>query len=204
MKVLIVFYSQYGHTRKLAESVAEGARAVAGAEVVLRRVAEFPDVEKATANSEHAKKEREAQKNIPVATLDDLRAADAVIWGSPTRYGNMTAQMKQFIDSTAQLWLKGELEGKPAAVFTSTSTTHGGQESTLLSMMIPLFHLGMIVLGVPYSTPGMLHVEGRGATPYGASVLAGGRNELEPKAEDLAIGAALGRRVAEVTKKLRG
>lgn len=204
MKILIVFYSQWGHTRKLAQAVAEGAGGVAGAEVVLRRVAEFPEVEQQTKDSEHARKERDAQKDIPVATLDDLRAADAVIWGSPTRYGAMTAQLKRFIDTTAQLWLKGELEGKPGAVFTSTSTTHGGQETTLISMMIPLLHLGQIIVGVPYSTPGMLHTDGRGGTPYGPSVVAGPRNEIEPPEEDLAIASALGKRVAEVTRKLRG
>jgi NAD(P)H dehydrogenase (quinone) len=127
-----------------------------------------------------------------------------VIFGTPTRYGNMIAQMKKLIDSTASLWQKGALEGKPAGVFTSTATTHGGQETTLLSMMIPLFHLGMIVVGVPYSTEGMLHTEGRGGTPYGPSALAGPRNDLEPAREDLAIARALGRRVAEVARKLRG
>ena len=202
MKVAVVFYSMYGHTRKLAEAIAEGARG-AGAEVLLRRVAELPEVEQ-HAQNEHARKEREAQSTIPVATLDDLRAADGIAWGSPTRYGNMTAQLKRFIDSTVQLWLKGELEGKPAAVFTTPSTTHGGQESTLLSMMVPLLHLGQVIVGVPYSTPGMLHVEGRGATPYGASVLAGGDNSREPRAEDLAIGKAQGKRLAEMAKKLRG
>jgi NAD(P)H dehydrogenase (quinone) len=141
---------------------------------------------------------------VPLATLDDLRAADAVIFGSPTRYGNMAAQLKAFIDTTAPVWLKGELEGKVGAAFTSTSTVHGGQESTLLSMMNPMLHLGMVVAGVPYSTPGMLHTEGRGSTPYGPSVVAGGRNELPPAPEDLEIARALGKRVAELARKLRG
>ena len=130
---------------------------------------EFPEVEQATRRRRSAAdKRREQQKDVPIATLDDLRAADAVIFGSPTRYGNMAAQFKAFIDTTAPLWLKGELEGKVGAAFTSTASTHGGQESTLLSMMTPMFHLGMIVLGVPYSTPGMIHTDGRGGTPYGA------------------------------------
>jgi NAD(P)H dehydrogenase (quinone) len=135
--------------------------------------------------------------------VDDLRAADAVLFGSPTRYGNMTAQMKQLIDSTAQLWLKGEMEGKPAGVFTSTASTHGGQETTLLTMMIPLLHLGMIIVGLPYSLPEMIHTEGRGGSPYGASTVAGARGELHPCKEDLALAEALGRRVAEVALKLR-
>ncbi len=116
----------------------------------------------------------------------------------------MIAQMKSLIDSTAQLWLKGEMEGKPAGVFTSTSTTHGGQETTLLTMMVPLLHLGMLVVGVPYSSPGMLHTEGRGGTPYGATTVAGQKNELEPAPEDLLIARALGKRVAETAIKLRG
>jgi NAD(P)H dehydrogenase (quinone) len=115
----------------------------------------------------------------------------------------MTAQMKQLFDSTAQLWLAGELEGKPGAVFTSTASTHGGQETTLVSMMIPMLHLGMIVMGVPYSVPGMIHTEARGGTPYGASTVAGPKGELQPPQADLDIAAALGKRVAEVTKKLR-
>jgi NAD(P)H dehydrogenase (quinone) len=116
----------------------------------------------------------------------------------------MAAQMKQLIDSTAPLWLKGELEGKPAGVFTATASTHGGQETTLLTMMAPLLHLGMIIVGVPYSTPGMLHSEARGGTPYGASTIAGSRGQLEPTQEDLEIARALGRRVAETARKLRG
>jgi len=139
-----------------------------------------------------------------VCTLDDLREADGVAFGTPTRYGNMAAQVKALIDSTASLWLKGEMEGKPASIFISTASTHGGQETTALTMMAPLLHLGMIIVGVPYSVPGMIHTEGRGGTPYGASTIAGPEGELQPTPEDVAIAKALGRRLAEVTKKLRG
>ena len=138
MKILIVYYSLYGHVFKLAQAVKEGAESVKGAEVLFRRVEEFDIVLKKTADDKYLSQVREQQKDIPVCTLDDLRAADGVLIGSPTRYGNMTAQMKQLIDSTASLWLKGEMEGKPAGVFTSTASTHGGQETTLLTMMIPL------------------------------------------------------------------
>jgi len=204
MKILVVYYTLYGHTLQLARAVEAGARSVVGAEVILRRVQEFEVVEKATADNEAARQVREQQQDIPVCTVDDLRDADGVIFGSPTRYGNMTAQMKQLIDSTASLWLKGEMEGKPAGVFTSTASTHGGQETTLLTMMVPLLHLGMVIVGVPYSIRGMIHTEARGGTPYGASTIAGGQGELQPKPEDLEIAEALGRRVAEVTLKLRG
>ena len=204
MKILIVYYSLYGHTLRMAQEVEAGAKSVAGAEVQLRRVEEFDIVVQKTAHDPHISKIREAQKNTPVCTLDDLRAADAVIFGSPTRYGNMTAQLKQLIDSTASLWLKGEMEGKPAGVFTSTASTHGGQETTLVTMMIPLIHLGMIMVGVPYSTQGMIHTEARGGTPYGATTIAGPKGELQPVEGDLVIARALGKRVAEVAKKLRG
>ena len=203
MKILIVDYSLYGHTAKLARAVEEGAKQVTGAEVLLRRVEEFDIVVQKTANDPHISKLREEQNKIPVCTVDDLRAADAVIFGSPTRYGNMTAQMKQLIDSTASLWLKGEMEGKPAGVFTSTASTHGGQETTLITMMIPLLHLGMIIVGVPYSTEGMIHTEARGGTPYGPTTIAGPRGELNPQEGDLVIARALGRRVAETAMKLR-
>jgi NAD(P)H dehydrogenase (quinone) len=204
MKLLVVYYSMYGHVLQLARAVEEGAKSVAGVEVILRRVAEFDEVIRKTADNQHLVNVREQQANIPVCTLDDLREADGVIFGSPTRYGNMTAQMKQLIDSTASLWLKGEMEGKPAGVFTSTATTHGGQETTLLTMMVPLVHLGMVIVGVPYSVEGMSHTEARGGTPYGATTIAGPRGELQPSKEDLAIARALGQRVATITKKLRG
>ncbi len=204
MKVLVVYYSMYGHTFRMAQAVAEGVRSVGGAELIFRRVKEFDEVNRVIDANDFARQVRDNQKEIPVCTLDDLRAADGIIFGTPTRYGNMTAQMKQLIDSTASLWLNGELEGKPAGLFTSTGSTHGGQETTLLTMMAPLIHLGMIIVGVPYSTPGMLHTEGRGGTPYGASTIAGAKGELSPRPEDLEIAKALGKRVAEVTKRLRG
>ena len=205
MKILVVYYTVYGHVLTMAKAVEEGAKSVAGSDVVLRRTREFPDtVQNLNKEGGYAKQVYDSQASIPECTLDDLRAADGVIFGSPTRYGNMTAQMKALIDSTAQLWLNGEMEGKPAGVFTSTASTHGGQETTLLTMMVPLLHLGMLIVGVPYSLPGMIHTEARGGTPYGATTIAGPRGELQPTPEDLAIAKALGRRVAEVTADVRG
>jgi NAD(P)H dehydrogenase (quinone) len=205
MKILVVYYSMYGHVLKLARAAAKGAAKVeGGVEIMLRRV---PDLESnlvKLASSKHARAVLQQQEDIPLVTLDELKEADGVIFGTPTRFGNMCAQMKQFIDGTAELWLAGSLEGKPAGIVVSTATTHGGQETTALTMMAPLLHLGFIIVGVPYSTPGMLHTEGRGGTPYGASTVAGSRNELEPAPEDLEIARALGRRVAEVARKLKG
>jgi NAD(P)H dehydrogenase (quinone) len=157
MKILVVYYSMYGHILQMAQAAAAGIKEAAGVEPVLRRVREFEDVEKDIPNHEHALAVWNRQQDIPVCTLDDLKAADGYLFGTPTRYGNMTAQMKRLFDSTAQLWLAGAFEGKPAGVFTSTATAHGGQETTPLTMMPPLLHLGMIVVGVPYSVPGMLH-----------------------------------------------
>jgi NAD(P)H dehydrogenase (quinone) len=204
MKILVVYYSMYGHVLKLARAAAAGAQTVAGAEVVLRRVQDLDSNLAKLQGSKHAQETLAQQQDIPIATMDDLRAADGVIFGTPTRFGNMCAQMKQYFDGTIDLWLSGALEGKPAGVMVSTATTHGGQETTCLTMMAPLLHLGFIIVGVPYSTPGMLHTEGRGGTPYGATTVAGGKNDLEPAPEDLEIAQALGRRVAGVAQKLRG
>ncbi len=204
MKVLTVYYTMHGHTLRMAEAVLEGVGSVDGVSPVLRRVAEFDAVNKIIDNDEVARRIREEQKETPVCSLDDLSEADGILFGTPTRYGNMTAQMKQLFDSTASLWQKGALEGKPAGVFTSTATTHGGQETTLISMMIPLLHLGMILSGVPYSVPEMLHTEARGGTPYGATTMSGPDGALQPTQEDLAIARSLGRRVAELALKLRG
>jgi NAD(P)H dehydrogenase (quinone) len=158
MKVLVVYHTVYGHVLQLARAVEEGVKSVSGIEAVFRRAPEFPHTEKELEGDDgHASKIWQAQKNTPACTLDDLREADGLLLGSPTRYGNMTAQMKALIDSTASLWLSGAMEGKPAGVFTSTASTHGGQETTCVTMMIPLLHLGMLIVGVPYSTEGMIH-----------------------------------------------
>ena len=204
MKILVVYYSMYGHVFELAKAEAKGAAEVAGVEVMLRRTEELEAVVKRAASDEYIRKAMDAQKDIPVCTVDDLRAADGVLFGSPTRFGNMAAQMKQLFDGMGALWGKGEMEGKPAGVFTSTASTHGGQETTLFSMYAPLIHLGMLVAGIPYSTPGLAHTAARGATPYGASTIAGGTGELRPTPEDLEFARVQGKRVAEIAKKLRG
>jgi len=204
MKILVVYYSMYGHVLKLARAVAAGVQTVAGAELILRRVPDLSFNEAKLKASEHAQLILAAQQDIPYVTLEDLKAADGVIFGTPTRYGNMCAQMKAFFDQTVELWARGELEGKAAGVFVSTATTHGGQETTAFTMMAPLLHLGFIIVGVPYSTPGMLHTEGRGGSAYSATTVAGSSNELEPAPEDLEIARVLGGRVAAVAGKLKG
>jgi len=205
MKILIVYHSLYGHTLQLARAVEEGVKSVSGVEAVFRRAPEFPHTEKELEAGEgYATKIWGEQKRVPVCTVEDFRQADGLLMGSPTRFGNMTAQMKALIDSLASLWLSGAMEGKPAGVFTSTASTHGGQETTCVTMMIPLIHLGMLIVGVPYSTEGMIHTEARGGTPYGASSIAGPKGELAPTAEDLAICRVQGKRVAELAKKIRG
>lgn len=203
MKILVAYYSLYGHMMEMAHAVAEGARQVPGTDVRLRRIQEFDAVEKIIDGNEYLSQVREKQRHVPVCTPDDLREADGMLFGSPTRFGNMTAQMKQLFDSAGSLWLKGELEGKPAGVFTSTASTHGGQETTLLSMMIPLLHLGAVIVGVPYSYQGMIHTDARGGTPYGASTIAGPTGELKPQPEDLHLARMQGHRVAMITTKLR-
>src|SRR5688500_9464192 len=145
--ILVVYYSTYGHVFQMAQAVADGARSVKGADVRLRRVAELAEAKQKMSAHEGYRKAQELQKDIHEATHDDLRWADGICWGTPTRYGNMAAQMKQFIDSTGSLWLKGELEDKPAGIFVSTGTIHGGQETTVITSLIPLMHLGMIIVG---------------------------------------------------------
>ncbi len=203
MNILVVYYSMYGHTYRMAQAVAEGAREVPGANVVLRRTAELDVVEKRAQSDPGIRAAIDAQKDVPVCTLDDLRSADGVLFGSPTRFGNMAAQAKLLFDGMGALWGKGEMEGKPAGVFTSTASTHGGQETTLFTMYAPLIHLGMILVGIPYSTPGLAHTDARGASPYGASTIAGPMGELQPAEDDLRFARVLGRRVAEVARKLR-
>jgi len=201
MKVLIVFYSMYGHIYKMAEAMAEGVRAVPGAEAILRRVPETlpADVlEKMGAV--------EAQKtfaHIPVCTVDELPGADAIIFGTPTRFGNMCGQMRQFLDATGQLWAKGALVGKVGSVFASSNTQHGGQESTILSFHITLLHQGMIVVGLPYAFAGqMRNDEITGGSPYGASTIAGTKGERTPSANELDAARFQGKHVATIAAKL--
>ena len=203
--ILVVYYSAYGHIYRMAQAVAEGARAISGTDVRLRRVAELEGARQAMSKSPHYVAAQEQQKDIPEATLDDLRWADGICWGTPTRYGNMTAQMKQFIDSTGSLWLKGELETKAAGIFTSTATIHGGQETTVLTSMVPLLHLGMVIVGTPYGeNPQILVTEGIGGSPYGPGTLAGPDNSRQPVESELTTARNLGRRVARVAERLKG
>ena len=201
MKVLVVFYSMYGHIYRMAEAVVEGAKEVPGAEVVLRRVPETlsPEVLQAMGAVEPQK----SFAHIPVCTVDELGTADAVIFGTPTRYGNMCGQMRQFFDATVQLWVKGALIGKVGSVFTSTATQHGGQESTILSTIITLLHHGMIIVGLPYSFQGQMRIdEITGCSPYGASTIAGGQGERMPSENELAGARYQGRHVAIIASKL--
>ena len=202
-KLLIVYYSAFGHTYKLAQSVKSGADAE-GATTRLRRVAELDVVAESMAGNDAYEAAQREHSDIPEATLDDLRWADGIAWGTPTRYGNMCTQMKAFVDSTGALWQNGELEDKPAGVFVSTSTQHGGQETTVLSFHIPLLHLGMVLLGSPYGQNQSLFDAERigGGSPYGPGTVAGGQNQLEPTDGDLAMARSLGGRLAKVAARL--
>ena len=203
MKVLIVYYSMYGHVHRMAQAVAEGVREVAGAEAVLRRVPETltPEVLEAMAAVEAQK----SMSEIPICTVDELAQADAIIFGTPTRYGNMCGQMRQFLDSTGKLWMEGALVGKAGSVFTSSATQHGGQESTILSFHITLLHLGMTIVGLPYAFQGQMRIdEITGCSPYGASTIAGGKGERQPSENELDGARFQGRHVASIAAKLAG
>jgi NAD(P)H dehydrogenase (quinone) len=201
MKVLIVYYSMYGHIHRLAEAVSEGVKEVALAEPVLRRVPET-----LSENILEAMGALEVQKSfshIPVCTIDELASADAILFGTPTRFGNMCGQMRQFLDATGQLWMKGALVGKVGSVFASSATQHGGQESTILSFHFTLLHQGMVIVGLPYSFQGqMRNDEITGCSPYGASTIAGTKGERMPTENELAGARFQGRHVAEIASKL--
>jgi NAD(P)H dehydrogenase (quinone) len=201
MEILIVFYSMYGHVHRLAQAVAEGVGAVPGAEALLRRVPETLSQE--VLEKMGAVDVQKAMAGVPVCSLDELAAADAIIFGTPTRFGNMCGQMRQFLDATGQLWLKGALVGKAGSVFTSSATQHGGQESTLLSFHITLLHQGMIVVGLPYAFAGqMRNDEITGGSPYGASTIAGTKGERSPSDNELDAARFQGKHVAEIAAKL--
>lgn len=201
MKILVVFYSMWGHIYQMAEAIAEGARQVPGVEAQLRRVPE-------TLPEEVLKKMGavEAQKkfaHIPVCAVEELATADAIIFGTPTRFGNMIGQMRQFLDAMGGLWSKGALVGKAGSVFTSSATQHGGQESTILSFHINLLHQGMVVVGLPYTFQGQMRIdEITGGSPYGASTIVGGKGERMPSENELASARFQGKYVAEIASKL--
>jgi NAD(P)H dehydrogenase (quinone) len=201
MNVLIPFYSLYGHISAMAQAVAEGVDQVPGAVAILRRVPETlsPEIiEKMGAT--------EAQKSlsvVPVCAVDELAAADAIIFGTPTRFGNMCGQMRQFLDATGELWLKGALVGKAGSVFCSTATQHGGQETTILTFLCTLMHHGMVVVGLPYAFQGQMRLdEITGGSPYGATTLAGADGSRMPSANELDGARFQGRHVAGIAMKL--
>jgi len=203
MKIQVVFYSMYGHIHKMAEAVAEGARLVSGADVSIYQVQEL--VPEAVLEKSGAKAARQAFAHIPIAQPNQLADADAIIFGTPTRFGNMCAQMRNFLDQTGGLWVKGSLVGKVGSVFSSTGTQHGGHETTITSFHTTLFHLGMIIVGVPYSCKELTNMdEITGGTPYGATTMAGSDGSRHPSANELAIARFQGNHVAEITKKLVG
>lgn len=200
-KLQVVFYSMYGHVYRLAEAVAEGARNVEETEVSLYQVAELVPEKALLASG--AKKARDAFVHIPIAHPDQLVAADAIIFGTPTRFGNMCAQMRNFLDQTGALWAKGALIGKIGSVFTCTATQHGGQETTITSFHSTLLHHGMVIVGVPYSEPRLMNMtEVSGGTPYGASTLAGPDGSRQPSENELAIARFQGEHVARIARKL--
>ena len=203
MKVLIVYYSMYGHLHKMAQAVAEGVKRVNGAEVALRRVPETLPAE--VLENMGAVEAQKSMADVPIATVEELATADAVIFGTPTRFGNMCGQMRQFLDATGQLWATGALVGKVGSVFASTATQHGGQESTILSFHTTLLHHGFVVVGLPYAFQGQMRIdEITGGSPYGASTIAGTKGERLPSENELEAARFQGRHVAQIAAKLKG
>ena len=198
-KVLVLYYSSWGHVEKMAEAIAEGAAKVAGTEVTVKRVPELvPD---AVAQQFHYKTDQKA----PVAEPNELADYDAIVFGTPTRYGNMAAQMKNFLDQTGGLWAKGALVGKVGSVFTSTATQHGGQETTITSFHTVLLHHGMVIVGLPYSCADQMGLEEiKGGSPYGSSTIAGGQGERQPSEKELGMARFQGEHVAKIAAKLKG
>jgi NAD(P)H dehydrogenase (quinone) len=193
-EILILYYSRYGATAEMARQIARGVEEIEGMQARLRTVAPVSTVCEATEPAI-------PDSGAPYVSEDDLSTCDGLLLGSPTRFGNMAAALKHFLDTTSRLWMSGALIGKPAGVFTSTSSLHGGQETTLLSMMLPLLHHGMVLTGVPYSETTLLHTRS-GGTPYGASHLAGSDSKLPLTEEEKKICRAQGRHLAEIARRL--
>ncbi len=201
MKILIVYYSMYGHIHRMADAVVKGVHEVKGIEVEMKRVPEtLPQEVLSKMGAINAQK---TMSHVPICTVDDLELPDAIIFGAPTRFGNMCGQMRQFLDATGQLWAKGSLVGKIGSVFTSSATQHGGQESTILSFHTTLLHLGLIIVGLPYTFQGQMRIdEITGGSPYGASTIAGGQGERMPSDNELAAARFQGKHVASIASKL--
>jgi NAD(P)H dehydrogenase (quinone) len=198
-KILVLYYSAYGHIETMAQAVADGARSVEGVEVDIKRVPELVPDE--TAKAAHYKMDQAA----PIATVEDLAGYDALIIGTGTRYGRMSSQMANFLDQTGGLWFRGALNGKVGSAFTSSASQHGGHETTLFSIITNLLHLGLIYVGLPYSFQGQMTLdEVTGGTPYGAGTLTGGDGSRQPSDNELAGARFQGRHVAEITQKLFG
>jgi len=197
MKVLVIFDTRYGNTHQLAEAVAEGVQEIEGVEVYLRRV-EITEPEAIIQQNEPWRKANEKFRAVPQVTLEEMAEADALVFGSPTRFGNMTAPLKKLWDSTGRLWVEGKLFGKVGAAFTSTGTPHGGNEVTLITMFIPMYHHGMIVVTPGYGDPAVFEA----GSPYGASSVSGPQADKSPTENDLRVARFLGRRVAQVAKAL--
>ncbi len=203
MKMLIVFYSTYGHVYQMAQAVAEGARQVPGTDVDIRQVPETLTDE--VLDKMGAVESKKVFSQVPVCTVEELVKADAIIFGTPTRFGNMCGQMRQFLDATGQLWANGSLIGKVGSVFVSTATQHGGQESTILSFHTTLLHHGFVVVGLPYSFQGQMRIdEVTGGSPYGASTIAGGDGARMPSENELEGARFQGKHVADIALKLAG
>lgn len=194
-EILVLYYSRYGNVAEMARYVGRGVETVKSCRALIRTVPPVSTVTEAVADSI-------AAEGPPFATKDDLVRCAGIALGSPTRFGNMAAPLKYFLDGTGDIWLSNSLAGKPAAVFTSTSSLHGGQESTLLSMMLPLLHHGMVIMGVPYSEPALTSTQS-GGTPYGASHVAGIENDIRITEEEKQICMTLGARLAELSLKLK-
>ncbi len=196
-KILVLYYSMYGHMEVMANAVAEGAKNVAGTEVTLKRVPELMPEDAAKAAGV------KLDQDAPIASPGELGDYDAIIFGAPTRFGNMAAQMRNFLDQTGGLWMEGKLVGKPGSVFTSTASQHGGQETTITSFHTTLLHHGMIIVGVPYAIPQMTNMaEISGGTPYGASTITGSDGARMPSEDELTIARFQGEHVAKITAKL--
>ncbi len=203
MKILIVFYSTYGHVYEMARAVARGAEQIPGADVDIRQVQETLSAD--VLEKMGAVEAKKAFAHVPVCTVEELEKADALIFGTPTRFGNMCGQMRQFLDATGRLWANGSLIGKVGSVFVSTATQHGGQESTILSFHTTLLHHGFVVVGLPYAFQGQMRIdEITGGSPYGASTIAGGDGARMPSENELEGARFQGRHVAEIAGKLAG